>query len=219
MKIVTFGDSFTYGEELADRSSAWGQQLANLMGVDCLNLGEPGVSNDRIVSNILTHFTSSDFDAADIIAIGWTSPGRVEYADEQGSFCLWPGCNAAKYDRANPWRGELAKYQDQYHNTKWLTQRYVQQVALIQGFLAHQGVRYVMCDTVKNEYYKNLYLVPAHTPADLVDPTYFVGWRDSGMAEWVGGVDRGPRGHFLEEGHTRVAAYLHKFIKEQRWQQ
>lgn len=219
MKIVALGDSFTYGEELVNRHDAWPQQLANKLGVQCRNLGVPGGSNDRIINELFDYLLSpGEADPNDLFVIGWTSPGRVEYADEVGNFDIWPGFNTAKFVKHEPWRTELSSYIDQYHSSQWLVRRFVQQVVMTQSLLSQRNFKYVMCDTVNNEYYKNQYLLPAYTACDLVDSSFYLGWKHSGMAEWVGKVPKGPGGHFLEQGHQIVADKLCKFIKENIWQ-
>ena len=47
--LVTVGDSFTYGTELADTSLAWPYQLGLILNMPVINLPQPGASNDFIV--------------------------------------------------------------------------------------------------------------------------------------------------------------------------
>jgi hypothetical protein len=212
-KVVTFGDSFTYGEELADRSDAWPQQLASKLNYHVLNLGEPGTCNDSMVRKLL-EFLADPIENVDVelIVIAWSSPGRTEYADEAGMYSMWPGANAIKYVKELPWRIDLVNYINEYHSPRWLCQNYVNNVILAQSVLRGRGIPYLMLDIMHNEYYKNVYLGEFKPLSKLVDTSRYIGWGSSGMAEWVGKIKRGPGGHFLEDGHKIVANKIYENI-------
>ena len=79
MKIISFGDSFTFGSGLDDSKDqlnvskyAYPQQLANMLDVECLNYALPGGSNKEIVFKIL----SSEITKDDIVTIMWTHHHR-----------------------------------------------------------------------------------------------------------------------------------------------
>jgi hypothetical protein len=213
-KLVTFGDSFTYGEELAERSDAWPQQLANRLGYQTLNFGEPGTCNDSMVRKLL-EFLSDPIQNVDIglVVIAWSNPGRREYADEAGAYTIWPGANAVKFRKEMPWREGLVEYLNEYHNTKWFCQQYVHNVILAQSVLRDLNIPYLMLDIMHNEYYKKLHLNSLTSLCKLVDTSRYIGWGNSGMAEWVGNVKRGTNGHFLEEGHRVVADRIYEYYK------
>ena len=78
--ILTAGDSFTYGDELTNRTeSAWPYLIAQRMGVDCQNVAEPGGSNDTAVRLIVEHTVRQQFD---LVIMGWTLPERFETWNE-----------------------------------------------------------------------------------------------------------------------------------------
>lgn len=214
MKLVTFGDSFTYGEELSDRNSAWPQQLANKLNYQLLNFGQPGTCNDSMVRKLL-EFLSDPCENTDVglVAIAWSSPGRKEYADEAGVYTIWPGANASKFKKELPWREQLVDYINEYHNTKWFCQNYVNNVIIAQSILRDRNIPYVMLDIMHNEYYKKLHLAALTPLCKLVDTNTYIGWGQSGMAEWVGKVKRGSGGHFLEDGHQIVANKVYQHIQ------
>ena len=214
MKLVTFGDSFTYGEELEDRSSAWPQQLANKLNYQLLNYGEPGTCNDSMLRKLI-EFLSDPLESADVglVIIAWSNPGRKEYADESGVFTIWPGATAIKFKKSQPWREQLVDYNNEYHNSRWLCENYLINVIAAQGILKERNIPYLMLDIMYNQYYKNLHLTQFTPMVNLIDTSRYIGWGNSGMAEWVGKVKRGAGGHFLEDGHRIVAdkIYNHKY--------
>lgn len=213
--ILAVGDSFTYGEELADRNDAWPQLVANALTANLHNQGEPGTGNTRMVRNIVDKVVSSN--ELDLVLVGWSSPGRIEFADDAGIFDTWPGYSGRMFTQFQPWRENLVDYVSRYHNTKYLYKQYLLNVLLIQNFLKSKSIRYIMMNTIANEYYRNNY---CHEFTDLVseiDTSSFIGWPDSGMVEWAYGEPNGARGHFLANGHQKVANKVLEQIKLLGW--
>lgn len=216
--LLTFGDSFTYGEELTDLTSAWPYRMAKVLKTTVINHGSPGASNDEILRRLYEELSSTDPEKIDMVIIGWTSPGRIEFSDMVGTYSIWPGYMSGKFRAKEPWRDEMVSYLSKHHNSEWLCQRFVQNVIAAQSLLQQLGIRYLMCDIGRNEYYKNLHLGTGITEkmCNLVDSTKYAGWLTSGMAEWVGKAARGAGGHFLDEGHKLVTLKLYDFIKKNR---
>lgn len=215
MILVTAGDSFTYGDELPNRiDDCWPSKLSKLLNSTQLtNLGIPGASNTCIVRTILDYISSEP--PPDLIVIGWSSPGRIEYADTEGPFDIWPGSNRP-YEEDDS-RRQLAHYVNNHHNSEYLYHQYLSNVILLQSFLTARNIKYLMMTTVANEFYHKTYYRKLPLLTALIDPTYFVGWPIQGMAEWTYGVPKGPGGHFLEEGHTKVAEKINEHIRHLGW--
>jgi hypothetical protein len=80
-RLVTFGDSFTYGHGLSDchvppdlagpncSKLSWPQLLGDQLGIEVINRAKPGHSNIEILRDILN---SKDMLPTDIIIVGWT---------------------------------------------------------------------------------------------------------------------------------------------------
>ena len=81
-RLITFGDSFTYGHGLADchvpeknwqgpipSKFAWPQVLGDMLGVEVINKSVCGSSNIQILKEILTF---ENFLPTDIVIVGWT---------------------------------------------------------------------------------------------------------------------------------------------------
>ncbi len=73
--LVTIGDSFTYGTELSNTEFAWPYQLAARLGMNCVNLAQPGASNDFIVR---TAVNSIDEYNPQLLIVAFTTPNRFE---------------------------------------------------------------------------------------------------------------------------------------------
>lgn len=214
--ILAVGDSFTYGEELSDRNLAYPAVLGNKLGANVVNMGLPGGGTKQIVRNVIEYKIS--LKPLDLVVIGWSSPGRTEFADEAGTFDIWPGYQGIKFYESNPWRLKLLEYFNRYHNERWLYKNYLFDIITTQAFLKQHNIKYVMTVTFTNEHYhKNLYH-DMRVIANLIDRTYFIDWPNAGMAEWVGEeTPRGPRGHFLEQGHEIVAERIYEHIRHLGW--
>ena len=61
MNLYTIGDSFTYGDELPDRSKAWPYLVAKALGYTVDNLAQPGASNDYIVRTTVNYLNTQIF--------------------------------------------------------------------------------------------------------------------------------------------------------------
>ena len=50
-----------------------------------------------------------------------------------------------------------------------------------------------------------------------IDPLYYIGWPEKSMMEWTYGCAKGLYGHFLDEGHKRVADKVYEHIRNLGW--
>ena len=207
-RILTVGDSFTYGEELDDRNLAWPLLLANQLQAAVTNLGQPSASNDNILRN----------DTPNLVIVAWTNLGRSEWADEVGPYDIWPGYSGNMFTRDGAlWRQELLTYINKYHDTVYFYKKFLQQVILLQNFLQNKNIKYVMLNTVQNEYYKHKFFDGKIWYFDQINQEQFLGFDKEGMAEWTYGLPQGPNGHFLEAGHQRVADKINDHIRNLGW--
>lgn len=217
MNLLTLGDSFTYGEELADRNRAWPQLVADAIGYDLINLGVPANSNPGICRQLVDHFAAGIEAKPDLVIIGWSSPGRMEFSDISGNFSIWPGYSGRVFQEYHPWRDDLLDYINRYHNDEYLYVKYLQDIVFVQSFLASRNIKYLMLTTVANEYYRNNFGDKYRYYETLIDTDTFVGWPTQGMSEWTVPCKRGPNGHFLDEGHQRVAEKINEHIRNLGW--
>jgi hypothetical protein len=79
-RLVTFGDSFTYGHGLVDcfippdrapdtpSKLAWPQVLGDMLGIEVINKSSPGNSNVQILRDILNF----EILPTDLVIVGWT---------------------------------------------------------------------------------------------------------------------------------------------------
>jgi hypothetical protein len=73
--LLTIGDSFTYGTELSNTEYAWPYQLAKRLDMTCVNLAQPGASNDFIVRTTVNAI--EEYNPL-LLIVAFTTPNRFE---------------------------------------------------------------------------------------------------------------------------------------------
>lgn len=209
MKILAVGDSFTYGYELADRQQAWPFLLGNMIDADVTNLAVPGSGNTQIVRNIVEHATDYD-----LVVVGWSSPGRIEFADQLGTYDVWPGWQGKN---KVPHRVEIAKQLTLAHNDEYLFRQFLINIILVQAYLTAHNIPCIMASTQgQSEHYYNNCKLLALDLLNKINYNDFIEWPENGMAEWTFGCTQGPEHHFLEDGHERVAEKFYEHYRNIR---
>ena len=111
--LLTTGDSFTYGTELADNNCAWPYMLAQYLKCDVVNLAEPGASNDFILRSTVEGIKQHK---PKLVIVAWTTPDRFELNGEHYT----PNRNPREF---RSW------------NTDWATQKFCVQVELLERYI------------------------------------------------------------------------------------
>jgi len=208
--LYTIGDSFTFGDELENKSNNWPSVLAEYKNFKLINEAKPGVGNEYIIKK--TMFAVEKYNP-DLIIIAWTSCGRKEFADELGAFDIWPAHNRRKFNNKElGFRLPLIDYITKYNNALHEYRTWLRQVVLLQSYLKLHNVNYLMCSTHDNQHRFGRFYKLCQDYYDLIDDKKFIGWPNDGMVEWCYGSPKGPGGHPLEEGHQRIANEIAKYI-------
>jgi len=207
MKLLTVGDSFTYGEELAELTSAWPFLLGNTLGYEVTNLAKPGSGNTRMIRHCVEQVGNYD-----LVIIAWSHFARMEFADELGPYDLWPGCNRYQAEFSK-WRTHIIDYITLHHNDQYQYNQHLINIILLQNFLKQNNRSYIMLDAFGNTKVRNLDI----ELDNLIDTTHYLGWPDESMMEWTYGSPQGPCGHFLEDGHRIVADKIYEHIRHLGW--
>ena len=218
MKLLTVGDSFTYGDELVDRTLAWPYLLANKINYNVDNLGKPGESNTAILRNAMLNA-----DDADIVVIAWSHYGRMEASDENGVFTIWPGNAGNLFKDELSYRHDLLTYINHHHDDFYQFQQLLINIILLQNYMKSNNKKYLMLDSfnecdydsTKPRLSKLIERIP--NLIEKIDTRYYLGWPNETMMKWTYGCPKGPYGHFLEEGHERVADKIYEHIRHLGW--
>jgi len=212
MRLLTVGDSFTHGEELQDISMSWPNVLAKKIGYDLTNLARPGSGNTRMVRHAV-----EQVDNYDMIIIAWSHFARFELADEGGFYDLWPGCDSRTHKIYAPWREDAIKYTTHYHNDDYLYKQYLLNIILIQNYLKANNKRYFMLDSFGNHQANQRTELQNKHLLDQIDSAFYIGWPNESLMEWTYNTPQGPQGHFLNEGHIRIADKIYYHMEQLSW--
>ena len=210
-KLLTVGDSFTNGDELTDRYQAWPYRLADLLEYEVYNMGQSGCSNASILRRTIEELAVNYYD---LVVVGWTSPGRVEWKDDIGdAYNVWPGYPTdTKFFQDHPWRVEYLNFISQHHNSAYLYQQYLIQVIALQSYCKTKNIEYRMMNIRQKDYYRSVGRDLHEQLAKQVDTDKFIGWEEFGMSELTKDLPKGPGNHPLEKGHERIANEIHTRI-------
>ena len=168
--LVTIGDSFTYGTELRDPGYAWPYQLATRLGMQCVNLAQPGASNDFIVR---TAVNAIEEYSPKLMIVAFTTPNRFERNGEHFTPTKTP-------QQFVDW------------NDTWALDKFHTQVKMLET--------YITC--------KKYFIGP--WDVDISYSSSYIGT----LVEMCEGLDKGPEGHPLIQGHTAIAKTISEIISK-----
>lgn len=208
-QLLTVGDSFTYGAELKDTYQAWPYKLADAIDYEVHNFGLSGCSNDSIVRRAIEELSNTRYD---LVIVGWTIPGRIEWKDQVGiAYNVWPGMQTST--NYEPWRHKLIEYLSEHHSAEYLYQRYLIQVLCLQAYCKSNNIELLMMDVFYNNYYRAVGREQHDKLEQQIDKSQFIGWGKFGMMELTQGLPQGPGKHPLEKGHRKIAEEINEHIR------
>jgi hypothetical protein len=219
VRVLTVGDSFTYGDELTDVTQAWPYVLQTKLSCELTNLGKSGVGNTSMVRTVIEH--AADYD---LIIVAWSHFARIEFADEHGIFDTWPGHHGVTFTKDLAYRIELLKYITLHYSDEYLYKQYLTNIVLLQSYAQQSDKKLLMLDAYGNNVMMR-FSTDFRNISNQVEPTQFMGWQGTTidncfgltMMEWTHGTPNGPGGHFLEEGHAIVADKIYEHIRNLGW--
>lgn len=187
MRLITFGDSFTYGHHLSDPKDAWPCVLAKLLELKEINKSIPGNSNLEILTDILNF----EFLPDDLVIVGWT----YVYRDVIHSKSFFRNVK-----KLNVWsEDEMSKTWQQLHNGDDL--------AIRSGIYIHHAQCYLQTLNLKNYHF----FVPERfnkKPLFIKKPT---NWYDNIRLKTIDFAD--DNAHPGPKTYNNLAKLLYKEIK------
>jgi len=202
--ILTIGDSFTYGEELPDRTSqAWPYLLAKKLDTTVTNLGKCGGSADRCFRVIINNLSRNKYK---LVIVAWPFPHRIEAWDNISNS---PVCTNQNSVNSNlPWVDDWYKFS---YNKDHAFERWSCQILALQSFLKQIKQDYLFLNVAGLQGDYDLYEKKLGHIWSNIDKTKYLGWPELGMIEFQGDCPIGPGGHPLELGHQRIAETIYDF--------
>ena len=206
--IYCFGDSFTFGDELADRNDAWPGVLNQMTDHIVVGIAKPGASNSWICNKVIQKCLEQK---PQLAIIAWTTTDRYEFFDENNNSL----CINVNDGITNTFVKQLYS---EYHNVGGKFLEWVCQAILLQNFLENQGIPYrfvhafssgindIIDNNKHNPHFKKM--------LSFLNTDCFIGWPGDDFIKWSRGSPLGPNGHFLEQGHKQVAEHMYEQIKD-----
>jgi len=199
--ILCIGDSFTYGEELADpQRQAWPNLLANTYyGVDVLNLGKSGASNDWIFT---TAVERTAWERYSVVIVQWTDPGRIDLRIDDDIQSVNPVTRRLN-STDKKW---LDKYYREFYDDEYAWRRSLTQIIALQNYFKRieQPYLFTSMDTIIEK--RSMF----YSVAGVIDTERFL----EPLTKMAYGHKLGPGGHPLEEGHQAIAKRMEKYLNE-----
>ena len=212
-RLLTVGDSFTYGDELPNREvDAYPYLMKNLLGFDeVVNLGLCGASSDYVFRTTIETLINETFD---LVLISWPEQSRFEALDLPNTEPSQFMSIRARIQKEPDWITDYYKYS---YDIAWGFRKQFNQIIALQGFLLNRNQRYLMYNVAGLQGYYDEYYQLLEAQFREIDKRFFVGWPKDGILEWQGNCVKGPGGHPLELGHKRIAKVIDEYIRNISW--
>jgi hypothetical protein len=211
MKILAAGDSFTYGENLNDRSKAFPYLLAKKFNAEIVNTGRSAYSNQSIMREVIDNCD----DTINLVIVGFTSPGRIEYCDRFDVFNVWPGCIYKINRQEVSHRKEFIDYVSKHHNDEWLFSNFYRTALALESFLLSHGKHFIFycLETYHDHYFKNYPDITKHYKSKFISSySKLIFNNKETIAAWQQNNIL-PCGHPNELGHELISERLYEHCR------
>lgn len=209
MKLLTIGDSFTYGLELEDPGRhAWPVLLGEKLNAELVNISVGGASNNMMFRECVEQLCENRFD---IVIVSWTDPSRIEISRHDRPFSV--NYSSRMLDLV-PWIEDYYRYN---HNDELSYRHTLTMMLALQSFLEQRNQRYLFASAFGIQDLNQQFLTKYKKICSQINITNYLGWPSNGMVEWMGDCPKGPGGHPLELGHQRIAGRINEHIRNLGW--
>lgn len=224
-KIVSFGDSFIFGSELANNykgQAAWPGLIARDLGLDYETRAVPGCGNENIARQVLEYFSENDHKET-LAVINWTWAIRYDFymLPAESWVTLGPTCVPRKLDNIVPTSEAervIGFYQDYLGaSTVWDRFRSLMPIYATQQYLESKNISnvqtYMDYDIFDTEFHAPNYIQELQK---LTRPS-MQDWEGMNFLDWCKSKNfeiTEPGWHPLEQAHQEAA----KFWKERYMQ-
>lgn len=217
-RIVSFGDSFVFGNELknnAQGQQAWPGLAAKKLSAEYRTCAVPGCGNDHIARQILSWFSHNDVQDT-LAVINWTWMNRWDFyiVEHETWITLGPTCVPDKLQHLvdqTQAQDMIDFYQHRANSSiLWNKFRNLQTMYATQNFLKLRGIRAIQT-YMDDEMFNQQWHAPDYvqTLQDLVRPELET-WSGKNFLDWS--RDQGyavtePGWHPLEQAHQAACEF------------
>ena len=217
-KIISFGDSFIFGSELAhnhDGHKAWPGIVAKDLGLEYQTRAIPGCGNDAIARQVLSYFHTHSADNT-LAVINWTWSMRWDFYITQSEtwITLGPTCVPQKLENliTETQAQRVVDFYRDYANSSllWNKIRNLQTMFAVQQYLKLRGIGVVQTsmdqDLLDRTWHAPDYVRELQT---LVESDLMT-WNGMNFLDWSrqqGFAVTEPGWHPLEQAHEAAADF------------
>jgi hypothetical protein len=209
--LLSIGDSFTYGQELANREvDAWPYVLARKLNLGVDNSAVPAGSNDRTFRFAVNGCLSNKYK---LIVCGWTEVSRIDTSVNGKELQITSG--STWLHKKMPW---VKEYYANHYDERLAQESWLSKLITLQELFKSRKQKYLFVSMDSrwdwDEYYHKLELMHL---VEQIDKNNYAGWPEEGFTHWQGEAPLGPNGHPLELGHQRIADKIYEHIRNKQW--
>ena len=212
-RIVASGCSFTYGDGLENpKEQAWPAQLAKSLGVDCVNLAQPGMGNEHVFASIVDYFAFFPEHKKDSFVIPSFSkfsriefpvPGKYNYIKRAWATIL--------NSRFEP---EFTKlFFEKFYVDEYYYSRYMRIIISLQAILKMWDIKYLMFEGLSESFHKKMITNPEIKKlVEQIDRTKWFMFMTGNFDNLTDHNQRLPDGHPNAIAHAEMAEILYQHI-------
>jgi hypothetical protein len=203
-RLVTFGDSYTYGDELINPAvSAWPVLVADKFSCKLLNLAKPGFSNDAILEQIL----DQDLNSNDIVVVCFSHYTRLYFEDKLGWFTT-----ITEIEQDQIFREDLSKLLIATVSDEWLFKRWLKQIIYLQEYLKSKDIKFLFTVANLNDIDVDQRYKSYTALMNQIDKKTFLGNQNQTFEDITKTLPRGEFRHPLEQAHVEFANFLIEYM-------
>lgn len=215
-RIIASGCSFAYGQGLEDpKTESWPAQLASLMGVECVNLGKPGMGNDHILSSIVDYFSFNTQHSQDSFVIpSFSKFSRIEFPiPARFSYMNTAWTTILNSRGSNPQFEFTKTFFENFYVDEYYYSRYMRIIISLQAIMKSWDVEYLMFEGLKEHAHKKMIdRGEIKKLVERIDRSKWLRFMTGSFDTMTDPIQRLPCGHPNAVAHTEMANRLYEHI-------
>ena len=212
-RIVASGCSFAYGQGLGDpKTESWPAQLASLMGVECVNLGKPGMGNEHVFSSIVDYFAFNAQHTTDSFVIpSFSKFSRVEFPLPARFNYMNTAWTTILNSRFEP--EFTSMFFEKFYVDEYYYAQYMRTIISLQAIMKSWDVEYLMFEGLADLPHKKMIdRDEAKKLVERIDRTRWLRFMTGSFDTMTDPRQRLPCGHPNAVAHNEMANRLYEHI-------
>jgi hypothetical protein len=212
-RIVASGCSFTYGQGV-DPQESWPAQLSELLSVECVNLGLPGMGNEHVLSSIVDYFSVNTEHQADSFVIPcFTSYSRLEFWSQAKAAAKYQNCRWTTIINSKQHVDFNRMFFEQMFDEKYYYLKYLRIIISLQSILSLKNIPYLMFEGISGNPHKDMINdKDAKALLKLIDRKSWLRFTLANLDTMTDQQERLPDGHPNARAYSQMSEILMEHI-------